>query len=344
MNLTRENTIAEQSRTTGNLLPVLPALTEAPTLEEIRSSHRAILPYLQDTPVLRSGGLDRISGAKLWFKCESFQRVGAFKMRGALRAAMAIPEAGRAKGLATHSSGNHAQAVALTARLMGIPAYVVMPDNAPVPKREATEGYGAEIIPCLPTLAAREQALKEVVERTGAHFIPPYDDYNIIAGQATSALELLDSIPQLEILLAPVGGGGLISGTLLAAKLQAPGLRVYAAEPSRVDDAYRSLQSGVLQGNDHTDTIADGLRTSLGRRNFTILMGQLDGVLRVEERDILTAMTLIWERLKVVVEPSAAVPFAAVLCYPELFKDRQTGIILSGGNADFKELLKLLQT
>jgi len=323
-------------------LPYLPALTAPPTADELRQTHAAISPYLQDTPVLRSGGLNVLAGAELWFKCESLQRVGAFKMRGALRAAMAIPEMERFRGLATHSSGNHAQAVALTARLLGVPAYVVMPVNAPGPKRQATLGYGAEIIPCDPTLQAREATLGQVVARTGAHFIPPYDDYNIIAGQATSALELLDAQPDLDVVLAPVGGGGLISGTLLAARAHRADIRVYAAEPARVDDAFRSLQSGVLQGNSRTDTVADGLRTSLGKRNFHVLQSGLNGVLRVEEDEILSAMVLIWERLKIVVEPSAAVPLAAVLRYPELFAAKKVGIILSGGNADLLELLRLL--
>lgn len=323
-------------------LPYLPALMGPPNAEDLRQTHAAISPYLQNTPVMHSGGLNALAGAELWFKCESLQRVGAFKMRGALRAAMAIPESERFRGLATHSSGNHAQAVALTARLLGVPAYIVMPSNAPGPKRQATEGYGAEIVPCEPTLQAREAALEAVVSRTGAHFIPPYDDYNIIAGQATAALELLDDQPGLDTVLAPVGGGGLISGTLLAARAHRPGIKVYAAEPSRVDDAYRSLQSGVLQGNSRTDTMADGLRTSLGKRNFQVLQSGLTGVLRVDEDEILSALLLLWERLKIVVEPSAAVPLAAVFRYPELYEGQKVGIILSGGNADFRELLRLM--
>ena len=323
-------------------LPYLHPILHVPTLVDIQESLEAIQPYLQNTPVLRSGGLDELAQAQLWFKCESFQRVGAFKMRGALRAAMSIPEVDRHCGLATHSSGNHAQAVALTARLMGVPAYVVMPTNAPAPKRDATEGYGAEIIPCEPTLEAREQGLKDVVERTHAHFIPPFNDYNIIAGQGTSALELLETVPDLDLIIAPVGGGGLISGTLLAAKGTNPNIHVYAAEPMLVDDAFRSLQSGSLQKNDRTDTMADGLRTLLGPKNFEVLHQGLDGVLRVEEHEILQALIFIWERLKVVIEPSAAVAFAAALKYPDLVKGKRAGIILSGGNADLRQLITLL--
>jgi threonine dehydratase len=325
-------------------LPVLPALEAIPDAAELRRTHQAIKPYLQHTPVLRSGGLDRMAGARLWFKCESFQRVGAFKMRGALRAAMAIPETHRSRGLATHSSGNHAQAVALTARLMGVPAYVVMPTNAPQPKREATKGYGARIVPCAPTLADREATLQRVVAETGATFIPPYDDFNIMAGQASAALELLDEVPDLDMIIAPVGGGGLISGTLLAALQHSKPPEVYAAEPARVDDAFRSLRDGFRQGNERTDTVADGLRTSLGERNFQVLHGSLNGVLRVDEDEILRAMTMVWERLKVVVEPSAAVPFAAALRYRDQVAGKRVGILLSGGNADLRELLRLLET
>ncbi len=323
-------------------LPFLRGLNAAPTLLDIRQSLEHIGPYLQQTPVLRSAGLDQLAGARLWFKCESFQRVGAFKMRGALRAAIAIEPSERSKGLATHSSGNHAQAVALTARLMNVPAYIVMPSNAPEPKRQATLGYGAEVIPCAPTLEARQKTLEELVVRTGAHFIPPYDDFNIIAGQGTSALELLESIPELDILVAPVGGGGLISGTALAAKLLHPEMQVYAAEPFAVDDAYRSFKSGALQVNASTDTLADGLRTSLGLKNFAIIRQHLDDVLRVDEQEILDAMILVWERLKVVIEPSAALPLAAVLRYSKLFEGKKVGIILSGGNADLRELANLL--
>ena len=313
----------------------LKPLVHAPSGEDIAQTAAALAPYVRRTPVLRAGSLDRELGCQIFFKAENLQRVGAFKMRGALRAAMALTPEQRAKGLATHSSGNHAQAVAKAALLLGCPATIVMPENAPVIKRDAVAGYGARIVSCAPTLAAREAGLQQVVESTGASFIPPYDHFDVIAGQATAAWEFLHQCPDLDALIVPIGGGGLAAGSVLAAASLARGMPVYAAEPERVDDAFRSLRSGTRQGNERTDTVADGLRTALGSRNFAILQAGLADVLTVPEKAILPAMWHLMQRLNAVVEPSAAVPFAALQARQDAFRNKRIGIILSGGNTDF---------
>lgn len=313
-------------------------LTAIPTRADIEATHEAIQPLIHRTPVLTCSAIDERAGASLFFKCENFQKVGAFKMRGASNAAVRLSEADRRKGLATHSSGNHAQAVALSAKMLGVPAYIVMPENAPTAKRAATEGYGAQITSCENTLAARESTLQKVVEETGATFIHPYNDYNVIAGQATCTKELLEDVEKLDILTAPVGGGGLMSGTLLSARYFAPGVKVYGAEPEAVDDAYQSLKSGQLQSNTTINTIADGLRTNLGEKTFDILQRELDDLFLVSEVEILQAMRLIWERMKIIIEPSCAVPLAAILKHPEVFAGKRVGVILTGGNVDLDRL------
>ncbi|MCI4650214.1 pyridoxal-phosphate dependent enzyme [Phaeodactylibacter sp.] len=313
-------------------------LTAIPTRADIEATHEAIEPLIHRTPVLTCAAIDERAGASLFFKCENFQKVGAFKMRGASNAAVRLSEAERRKGLATHSSGNHAQAVALSAKMLGVPAYIVMPKNAPAAKRAATESYGAQITSCENTLAARESTLQTVVEETGATFIHPYNDYNVIAGQATCAKELLEDVEGLDILIAPVGGGGLMSGTTLSARYFAPGVKVFGAEPEAVDDAYRSLRSGQLESNTTIDTIADGLRTNLGEKTFDILKRELDDLFLVSETEILQAMRLIWERMKIIIEPSCAVPLAAILKHPEVFEGKRVGVILTGGNVDLDRL------
>lgn len=290
------------------------------------------------TPVLRCSAIDELAGATLFFKCENFQKVGAFKMRGASSAALRLSSADRAKGLATHSSGNHAQAVALSAKLLGVPAYIVMPENAPAIKRAATQGYGAKVISCANTLEARESTLEQVVAETGATFIHPYNDYNVIAGQASCAKELLEDVDGLTALLAPIGGGGLISGTALSARAFSPGTKVYGAEPEEVDDAYRSFKSGQLQFNTSINTIADGLRTNLGDKTFDIIQRELEAVFTVSEAEIVQAMRLIWERMKIIIEPSCAVPLAALLRKRSLFEGQRVGIVLTGGNVDLSRL------
>ncbi len=260
-------------------------------------------------------------------------------MRGGASAALRLDAQELSRGLATHSSGNHAQAVARAAQHLGAPAYIVMPHNAPAPKIAATRGYGAEVVFCEPTPEAREQALAELVARTGATFIHPYNDWHVIAGQATAAKELLeDAGTPLDIVMAPVGGGGLLSGTALAVRYFSDTARTLGAEPERVNDAWRSMQSGQIEKNETTDTLADGLRTPLGDKTFEIIRQQVDDILTVSEEAIVAAMRLIYERLKIVIEPSCAVPFAAVMSYPERFAGKKTGLILTGGNVDLTKL------
>ncbi|MGA1820537.1 MAG: pyridoxal-phosphate dependent enzyme [Thermoplasmatota archaeon] len=277
-------------------------------------------------------------GAELFFKCENLQRVGAFKFRGATNAVLSLTEEEAENGVATHSSGNHAQALALAARNRGIPAYIVMPMNSPRVKVDAVKGYGAKITFCQPTLESRETTLEEVVKETGAYFIHPYNDPRIISGQGTAALELLDEIDPLDIVMAPVGGGGLISGTSLAVKGVSPETEVIAAEPLNADDAYRSFRTGMLMPSKNPDTIADGLRTSLSELTFRIIMDNVDDIVTVSEEGIVKAMRAIWERMKLLVEPSAAVPLGAILEKKLDASGKRIGIILSGGNVDLDRL------
>lgn len=314
------------------------SLQYIPTLFDIEQTHEAIANMVHRTPVMTCSSLDEISKAKLFFKCENFQKVGAFKMRGASSAALRLSPEARKNGIATHSSGNHAQAVALSAKLLGVPAYVVMPENAPAIKVAGVRSYGAEIIFCAPNIAARESTLEEVVARTGAHFIHPYNNYDVIAGQATAGKELLEAVHHLDAVIAPVGGGGLMSGTALITRYLSQGTKVYGAEPQAVDDAHRSMRSGKIEVNASTNTIADGLRTNLGEKTFEIIRERVDDVLAVSEDAIVAAMRLVWERMKIIIEPSAAVPFAAVLHAPELFAGKRVGIIFSGGNVDLDAL------
>jgi len=319
----------------------MPATTllHVPTAEDIRESHRLIHPLIHRTPIMTSQAINEMTGADLHFKCENFQKIGAFKMRGAANAASRLTSAQLEKGLATHSSGNHAQAVARAAKVMGVPAYIVMPENAPAAKVAGTKGYGAEVIFCESTPEAREAKLTEVVARTGAYFIHPFDDYNVVAGQATAAKELLeDANTTFDILMAPVGGGGLLSGTALTAHYFAPNTQVIAAEPFEVDDAYRSFHSGKIERNVTTNTVADGLRTPLSEKTLAIIRDHVTDILRVEEEAIIHAMRQVWERMKIIIEPSCAVPLAAVFSYPEIFKGKTVGIILTGGNVDIENL------
>ncbi len=309
-----------------------------PSLTDIRAAADRIRRHIHRTPVLSCAGIDRLVGARLFFKCENFQKVGAFKIRGATNAVLSLSEQAAAAGVATHSSGNHAAALALAARLRGVPAYVVMPDTAPQVKKEAVAGYGAQITFCTPTLEAREAGLARVVADTGAAFIPPYNDERIIAGQATAALELLADIPDLDLILTPVGGGGLVSGTALTVRGLSSRSRVIAAEPTGADDAYRSFRAGHIIPSVNPQTIADGLLTSLGDKTFAIIRDCVDDIVTVEEADIIRAMRLIWERMKIIVEPSAAVPLGALLGRSVDVRGKRVAIILSGGNVDLARL------
>lgn len=309
-----------------------------PDRHKILAARRTLSPLVHRTPVLQSTSMNRISGTSLFFKCENFQKAGAFKFRGASNALSSLDKREAKLGVATHSSGNHAQALALAARIRGIRAHIVMPENAPPNKIAAVEEYGGMIRFCQPTLPDREATLAKVIQEHGALEIHPYNDYRIIAGQATAAAELLEDCPDLDCLLAPVGGGGLLSGTILAAKYFSPGTKVYGAEPANANDAWQSFREGILIPVQTPHTIADGLRTSLGSRTFPIILGGAKDILTTSEESIVEAMRLLWERMKIVVEASAAVAMAVVMDHPELFAGKKTGIILSGGNADLSGL------
>ena len=313
-------------------------MASIPSLTDIRAAAHRIRRHIHRTPVLSCAGINRIVGAQLFFKCENFQKVGAFKIRGATNAVLSLSDQAAAAGVATHSSGNHAAALALAAQLRGVKAYVVMPDTAPQVKQDAVAGYGAQITFCAPTLEAREAQLAQIVAETGAAFIPPYNDERIIAGQATAALELLEDMPDLDLIMTPVGGGGLASGTALVVRALSSHTRVIAAEPKGADDAYRSFRAGHIIPSVNPQTIADGLLTSLGDKTFAIIRDSVDDIVTVGEADIIRAMRLIWERMKIIVEPSAAVPLGALLSQSVEVRDKRVAIILSGGNVDLASL------
>lgn len=305
------------------------------TIEQ--AAHR-IDPYLHRTPVLTSSSLNRMFDTQLFFKCENFQKAGAFKSRGATNAVFQLSGKEISRGVATHSSGNHAAALALAASRRGISAYIVMPINSSKIKIKAVQSYGGIVTFCEPTLKAREETLAEIVSQTGAIEIHPYNDYRIIAGQATAAMELLQDYPDLEIIMAPVGGGGLLSGTALAARYFGKRIKVVAAEPAGADDAFRSFYNGYFIPSENPKTIADGLLTSLGSLTFPIIQQHVAEIVTVSERSIRDAMRLIWERMKIIVEPSSAVPLAAILEQKTDVKQVRAGIILSGGNVDLGSL------
>ena len=316
-----------------------------PTIQEIYAAAERIRPYIHHTPVLTCDSLDKRVNAQVFLKCENFQKVGAFKFRGACNAVFSLTDnevyavhAEAARGVATHSSGNHAQAIALAARLRGIPAYIVIPDNAPAVKKAAVAGYGGQITYCEPTLEARERTLAGVIEKTGAVEIHPYNNYRVIAGQATAALELITEIPDLDVVIAPVGGGGLLSGTAISVNALSPKTRVIAAEPERADDAYRSLQAGTILPSINPQTMADGLLSSLGSFTFPIIQKRVEQVVTVSEQGILDSMKFIWERAKIVIEPSAAVAVAVLWERKIDLTGLRIGIILSGGNVDLDKL------
>lgn len=309
-----------------------------PDLDAIHKAHARIRPFIHRTPVLTCTSLDALAGANLFFKCENFQKVGAFKIRGATNAVLSLSAEEATKGVATHSSGNHAAALALAARNRGIAAYVVMPRNAPGIKVAAVKGYGGLITFCEPEQAAREAAVTEVIRETGATLIHPYDDDRIIAGQGTAALELMEDVPELDAVLAPVGGGGLLSGTAIAVKSLRPSARIIGCEPALADDAAASMKEGRIVPARPPVTIADGLRTSLGERTFPVVRDLVESIALVQEAEIRSALRLVFERMKIVVEPSAVVPLAAMLNRDLGLKGKRVGIILSGGNVDLANL------
>ncbi|MBC8110597.1 MAG: pyridoxal-phosphate dependent enzyme [Verrucomicrobia bacterium] len=312
------------------------------TAETISQAHQRIQHYIHRTPVLTSQTLNDLTGAEIFFKCENFQKVGAFKIRGGMNAVLSLPEEKRKNGIATHSSGNHAQAIALAAKTVGVKAYIVMPDNSPKVKVAAVAGYGAEITFCQANQQARESTLQAIVERTGAEFIHPYNNYQVIAGQATCAKELIEDVTDLQVLIAPVGGGGLLAGTALSAHFFADNLQVFAGEPEGAADAVLSFKSGKVEKAPFVNTIADGLLTTLGDKTLPIIQHHVTDIFTVSDEEILAAMRLIWERMKIIIEPSCAVPLAALLKNKTQFAGKRIGIILSGGNVDLEKIAVLL--
>ena len=304
------------------------------TKEAVELAAKTIEPYIHRTPVLTSKSINELTGIDFYFKCENFQKIGAFKIRGGMNATLSLSPEQLKNGIATHSSGNHAQALAYAAKTLGIQAFIVMPKSSPQVKVDAVRGYGAEVIICEPNQAAREAALDKVVAETGAEFIHPYDDYRVITGQATCVKELIEEVPTLDIVITPVGGGGLLSGTCLGAQFFKPGLKVYGGEPEGAADAILSIQSGKVEKAPFINTIADGLLTTLSEQTLAIIKEHVTEILLVSEEEIIAALRLIYERMKIIVEPSCVVPFAAAMRNAHLFKGKKVGIILTGGNVD----------
>lgn len=309
-----------------------------PGLDDIESAYSRIRPYVHHTPVLTSVQLNELFGCELYFKCENFQKVGAFKFRGATNAVLSLTSEDKERGVVTHSSGNHAAALALAARMNGIKAYIVMPESAPEVKKNAVAGYGADITFCKPTLEAREETTKHIMAKTGATLIHPYDNFNVICGQGTAALELLEEKKDLDTIIAPVGGGGLMSGTSTYVKGKNRNIEVIGAEPFNANDAYISFTTGVLTPSMNPQTCADGLLTSLSELTFSIIRNNVDHIYTVKEESIISCMLLVWERMKIIIEPSSATVLAVVKENQELFAGRKLGLIVSGGNVDFRKL------
>ena len=309
-----------------------------PALSDIQSAHERIKPFIHRTPVMSSQQLNRLFGCEIFFKCENFQKVGAFKFRGATNAVLSLSESDKKRGVVTHSSGNHAAALSLAAGMNGVKAYIVMPETAPEVKKNAVSGYGADITFCKPTLQSREETTRVIMEKTGAVLVHPYDNFNVICGQGTAVLELLEERSDLEIIVAPVGGGGLMSGTSTAAKSLNNRIKVFGAEPLNANDAYVSFTTGRLTPSVNPLTVADGLLTSLSELTFAIIRKNVDRIFTVREETIIECMRLIWERMKIIIEPSSATTLAVIMENPGEFKDKIVGIIISGGNVDFRKL------
>jgi threonine dehydratase len=313
-------------------------MNQIPSLEDIKLVHERIKPFIHLTPVLSSTSINKLAGCEIYFKCENFQKIGAFKARGGMNAVLSLTKEEQNKGITTHSSGNHAQAIALAAKTVGTKAFIVMPSNAPVIKKNGVKALDGEIIECEPTLEARESTVQQVIERTGATFIHPFNNYDVIAGQATATIELIAEVHNLEVIMAPVGGGGLLSGTALAAHYLLPNAEVIAGEPEGAADAILSFKSGKIEKAPYIKTIADGLMTNLGDKTLEIIRMYVTDIIVVSDDEIISAMKLIWERLKIVIEPSCAVPLAALLKQKERFAGKKVGIILTGGNVDLGKL------
>ncbi len=313
-------------------------LKNEPTKLDIWEAHERIKNQIHLTPILTSSSLNEIFGCNLFFKCENFQKVGAFKFRGASNAILSLSNDELKKGVATHSSGNHAAALALAAKMKDVPSYIIMPHTAPVIKKKAVEGYGAKIIFCEPLLQSRLEALNKVVNETGAIVIPPFDDYAVIAGQATCAKEVYEELPNLDFIIAPVGGGGLLSGTCLSTKYFSPSTKVIGAEPKGADDTFRSIRDNVIYPSTNPQTICDGLLTNLSERTFNIIKSNVDEIITVDENSIIEAMKMVWERMKIIIEPSSAVVLATIYENKNKFRDKTLALIISGGNVDLNNL------
>jgi threonine dehydratase len=309
-----------------------------PSIENIKSAHLRIAPFVHRTPVLSSSLINSMFDCEIYFKCENLQKVGAFKFRGATNAVLNLSGEEKRRGVVTHSSGNHAAALALAGKMNNIRVHIVMPDNAPSVKKNAVAGYGPDITFCKPTLQAREETTMKIIESTGATLIHPYDNFNVICGQGTAALELLEEKSDLEIVIAPVGGGGLLSGTSTSVKGINPEIKIFGAEPQNANDAWRSFKTGILTPSVNPLTIADGLLTSLSDLTFTIIRQNVDEILTVSEESIIESMLIIWERMKIIVEPSSATVLAAIKENIDLFRGKKIGVIISGGNVDFRNL------
>lgn len=318
-------------------------MNHIPSLEDIQDAHQRIKPFIHHTPVLTSQSINDIAGCEIFFKCENFQKIGAFKARGGLNAVLSLSKEEQQNGITTHSSGNHAQAIALAAKTIGTKAFIVMPNNAPTIKKNGVKSLGGKIIECEPTLEARESTVQKVINDTGAIFIHPFNNYDVIAGQATATIELIEEmtargVPHLQVIMAPVGGGGLLSGTALATHYLLPNTEVIAGEPEGAADAILSFKSGKIEKAPFIKTIADGLLTNLGDKTLEIIRMYVNDIITVSDEEIIAAMRLIWERLKIIIEPSCAVPFAALLKQKERFAGKKVGIILTGGNVDLEKL------
>ncbi|THD83824.1 pyridoxal-phosphate dependent enzyme [Aliigemmobacter aestuarii] len=309
-----------------------------PEFDDVIAAHERIRPYVHRTPVLTSSYLNALTGAELFFKCENFQKAGAFKVRGACNAVFGLSDAEAAKGVATHSSGNHALSLSYAAGRRGIPCHVVMPRTAPQAKKDAVRGYGGQITECEPSTTSREAVFAEVQARTGAEFVHPYNDPRVIAGQGTCSRELMEQVEGLEAVVAPIGGGGMISGTCLTLSNIAPGVRIYAAEPKNADDAARSFRAGHIIADDAPETVADGLKVPLKDLTWHFVKNHVTDVLTAEEDEIVEAMKTTWKRMKIVIEPSCAVPLATILKNPEVFRGKRVGVIITGGNVDLDRL------
>lgn len=313
-------------------------LKNIPSIKDIQDAAERLAGIAHNTPIMTNNTIDKLSGCKLLFKCENFQKVGAFKFRGAYNAVASLSKEKLEKGVVTHSSGNHAAALTLSAKLNNTKAYIVMPKTAPELKKKAVKSYGAEITYCEPTLKSREETAQKVIDKTGATFVHPFNNYSIIAGQATAAMELINEYGKLDYILTPVGGGGLLSGTSLLANYLSPKTKVIGCEPEGADDAYRSFRDGKIYPSENPDTICDGLLTSLGEKTFEVIRKYVDEIITVDDESNIEAMRLVWERMKVIIESSSAVPLAVVLNNKNKFKDKLVGIILSGGNVDLNKL------